>query len=56
VGTHIIEGEFQSEKLAQDLLWEYTQRHQGVDAEVSRDLEKALINAGFQSPTNQPTK
>jgi hypothetical protein len=66
MGTHIIDGEFQSDKYptcpsgkvplsvkdpsAQDLLWEYAQRRRAVDAEFSEDLETALKNAGFVPP------
>ncbi len=39
---------------AQDLLWEYAQRHRPVDAEFSADLEEALRTAGFVAPT-KPT-
>ncbi len=64
-GTHLIDGEFQSDKYpttprgkvplsvkdptAQDLLWQYAQRRRAVDAEFSADLETALLSAGFQS-------
>jgi hypothetical protein len=60
---HLINGEFQSDKYpttprgkvplsvkdpsAQDLLWEYAQRHHAVDAEFAADLEIALKNAGY---------
>lgn len=63
MGTHIVNGEFQSDKyptcppgkvplsvkdvMAQDLLWEYAQRRRAVDAEFSGDLETALKAAGF---------
>jgi hypothetical protein len=63
MGSHIIDGEFQSDKYptcprgkvplsvkddtAQDLLWEYAQRRRAVDAEFSADLEAALTDAGF---------
>ena len=33
---------------AQDLLWEYAQRHRSVDSEFSIDLETALLAAGFK--------
>jgi hypothetical protein len=55
MGTHIVDGEFQSDKYpttprgkvplsvkdptAQDLLWEYALRRRSVDAEFSDDLE-----------------
>jgi hypothetical protein len=60
---HLIGGEFQSDKYptcprgkvplsvkdktAQDLLWQYAQRHRAVDAEFADDLEIALTNAGY---------
>lgn len=63
MSTHIIDGEFQSDKYptcprgkvplsvkdptAQDLLWEYAQRRREVDAEFADDLEAALKTAGF---------
>jgi hypothetical protein len=66
MSAHLIEGEFQSDKYpttprgkvplsckdpdAQDLLWEYAQRHRARDAEFSRDLEQALRNAGYVPP------
>jgi hypothetical protein len=69
MGTHLIDGEFQSDKYpgcprgkvplsckdptAQDLLWEYAQRRRAVDAEFSADLEQALKLAGF-SPPDEP--
>lgn len=67
--THLIDGEFQSDKYpttprgkvplsvkdktAQDLLWEYAQRRRVVDAEFSHDLEKALMLAGFVPPVKK---
>jgi hypothetical protein len=36
------------DEMAQDLLWEYAQRHRSVDAEFSDDLEKALHLAGYR--------
>jgi hypothetical protein len=64
MGTHLIDGEFQSDKYptcprgkvplsvrdktAQDLLWQYAQRRRVVDAEFSDDLEAALIAAGYE--------
>lgn len=67
MGAHLIDGTFQSDKYpttpagkvplsvkdkdAQDLLWEYAQRHRARDAEFSADLEAALKNAGFVPPT-----
>ncbi len=66
MGAHLIDGQFQSDKYptcprnkvplsvrdrdAQDLLWEYAQRHKGIDAEFSADLETALREAGY-NPT-----
>jgi hypothetical protein len=65
MGSHLINGEFQSDKYptcpagkvplsvkdptAQPLLWEYAQRHRSVDAEFSNDLEAALLTAGYRS-------
>lgn len=64
MGSHIIDGKFQSDKYptcppgkvplsvndktAQDLLWEYAQRRRAVDAEFSDDLETALLTAGYR--------
>jgi len=64
MGSHLIDGEFQSDKypetprglvplkptdkMAQDLLWEYAQRRRDIDAEFSDDLEQALRNAGYK--------
>jgi DNA-binding transcriptional MerR regulator len=66
---HLVEGEFQSDKYpttprgkvplscadpaAQDLLWEYAQRHRSIDPQFSDDLEIALKNKGFQ-PGKEP--
>ncbi len=63
MGTHIVDGEFQSDKYptcprgkvplavkdptAQDLLWEYAQRRRSVDSEFSSDLEAALREVGY---------
>lgn len=63
MGSHIVDGEFQSDKYpttprgkvplsvkdvsAQDLLWIYAQRRRAVDAEFANDLETALLKAGF---------
>lgn len=68
MGSHLIDGEFQSDKYpttprgkvplsvkdvtAQDLLWEYASRRRAVDAEFSNDLEIALKSAGFVPPSN----
>lgn len=67
MGSHLIDGKFQSDKYpttprgkvplsvkdmtAQDLLWEYAQRHRSVDAEFSDDLETALRTAGYTPAT-----
>lgn len=69
MGTHIIEGEFQSDKYpttprgkvplsvkdktAQDLLRTYAQRRRTVDAEFSDDLESALAAAGHDTSLEQ---
>jgi hypothetical protein len=66
--THLIDGEFQSDKyptcprgkvplsckdlMAQDLLWEYAQRRRAVDPEFAADLETALQSAGYTPLTN----
>ncbi len=66
MGAHLIDGEFQSDKYptcprgkvplsvrdpaAQDLLWEYAQRHRAIDPEFSTDLEEALRRAGYAPP------
>jgi hypothetical protein len=65
-GSHVIDGEFQSDKYpttprgkvplsvkdptAQDLLWQYAQRRRGVDAEFAADLEACLRAAGYTPP------
>lgn len=64
MGSHLIDGEFQSDKYptcprgkvplsvkdptAQDLLWEYAQRRRAADAEFSDDLEAALGAQGYE--------
>lgn len=64
MGTHIVNGEFQSDKYptcppgkvplsvkdesAQDLLWDYSVRRRVVDSEFSTDLQTALLDAGFE--------
>ena len=66
VGDHLVDGKFKSDKYAwcpagflalkltdraaQDLLWEYAQRHRDRDPDLSDDLETALVAAGFQPP------
>lgn len=63
MSTHLIDGEFQSDKYpttprgkvplsvkdptAQDLLWEYAQRRREVDEEFANDLQTALKSAGY---------
>jgi hypothetical protein len=63
MGSHIINGQFQSDKyptcppgkvplsvkdpLAQDLLWEYAQRRRAEDMDFSNDLETALRAEGY---------
>jgi len=72
MGSHLIDGEFQSDKYptcprgkvplsvkdptAQDLLWEYAQRRRSVDEEFSSDLESALFAAGFRPKNRFRTK
>lgn len=69
MGSHLIDGEFQSDKYpttprgkvplsvkdktAQDLLWQYAQRRRAVDAEFADDLETALKDAGYKPPSNE---
>lgn len=71
MGSHLIDGEFQSDKYpttprgnvplsvkdatAQDLLWAYAQRRRVVDAEFSDDLELALRTAGYSPPVEPMT-
>jgi hypothetical protein len=66
MAEHLIDGEFQSDKYptcprgkvplsckdvtAQDLLWEYAQRHRPVDGPFADDLESALMLAGYEPP------
>lgn len=66
MGSHIVDGQFQSDKYptcppgkvplsvkdktAQDLLWAYAQRRREVDAEFADDLERALQAEGFVPP------
>ena len=66
MGSHLIDGEFQSDKYptcprgkvplsckdkkAQPFLWSYAQIHRSVDAEFSDDLEQALRLAGYVPP------
>ncbi len=63
MGSHIVDGKFQSDKYptcppdkvplsvgdpsAQDLLWEYARRRRAVDAEFSDDLEAILTARGY---------
>lgn len=71
MSTHLIDGEFQSDKYptcprgkvplsvkdksAQDLLWIYAQRRRLVDDEFSSDLEKALRLAGYDPAPERGT-
>jgi len=71
MGSHLIDGQFQSDKYpttprgfvplkttdrdAQPVLWAYAQAHRARDPEFSADLETALRNAGFVPPDNPPT-
>jgi len=68
-GDHIVEGKFQSDKYpwaargfvplkttdpdARDLLWEYAQRRRRIDADFADDLERVLVEEGFQPPTSE---
>lgn len=63
MGTHLLDGEFQSDKYpttprgfvplkitdkaAQPLLWAYAQAHRAIDADFSADLEEALKLVGY---------
>lgn len=67
MGTHLRDGEFQSDKyptcpagkvplstkdpMAQDLLLEYARRRRAVDPEFADDLEEALKLKGYPCPT-----
>lgn len=67
MGTHLIDGEFQSDKFpttprglmplsladktAQDLIWIYAQRRRVKDDELARDLEEGLRLKGFDPMT-----
>jgi hypothetical protein len=42
-----------TDKLAQDLLWEYAERKRVKDAEFSKDLQCVLIADGFQPPPKE---
>jgi hypothetical protein len=66
MGDHIVDGQFKSDKYAwcppgflalkltdrsaQDLIWEYAQRHRSRDSDLSDDLEFALVDVGFVPP------
>ena len=43
-----------TDKMAQDLLWEYAQRRKEIDEEFSNDLEDALYREGYD-PESQET-
>jgi len=69
MGSHLIDGQFQSDKYpttprgfvplkttdrdAQPVLWAYAQVHRARDQEFSADLETALRNAGFVPPVTK---
>lgn len=69
MGSHLLDGEFQSDKYptcprgkvplsckdpaAQDLLWLYAQRRRAVDRDFASDLEHALLLAGYR-PSGSP--
>lgn len=71
MGSHLIDGQFQSDKYpgtprgfvplkvtdpaAQDLLWQYAQRHRERDPEFTVDLEAALIVAGYGGLSLEPS-
>jgi hypothetical protein len=66
MGSHLIDGEFQSDKYptcprgkvplsckdpkAQPHLWDYAEDHRDVDAEFSDDVQAALRIAGYKPP------
>ena len=66
-GSHIVDGEFKSDKypdcprglvpfkvtdrMAQDLLWEYASRRRSIDAEFANDLQRLLLAADYD-PTS----
>ncbi len=68
VGEHLIDGHFKSDKytwspvdfvplkltdkMAQPVLWKYAQQRKAVDLAFAKDLETALVNAGFEPPSN----
>jgi len=70
MGSHIVGGEFQSDKYptcprgkvplstkdptAQDLLWEYAQRRRPIDAEFADDLEQTLLSSGYRPTPRKP--
>ena len=67
LGGHIIDGQFQSDKypdcprglvpfkvtdrMAQDLLWEYANRRRSIDEAFADDLQRLLLDAGYDSGT-----
>jgi len=68
IGEHLIAGHFKSDKyswcpvdfvplkltdkMAQPVLWEYAQQRKSIDLAFAKDLETALVNAGFEPPSN----
>lgn len=68
IGDHLIDGHFKSDKyswcpvdfvplkltdkMAQPVLWEYAQQRKTIDLAFAKDLETALVNAGFEPPSN----
>lgn len=66
MGDHIVDGEFKSDKypwcpagfvplkltdrMAQQLLWDYAMAREETDGEFARDLRHALRLKGFEAP------
>ena len=64
MGDHLVDGEFQSDKypwcapsfvplkvtdrMAQDLLWQYAERRAAVDPDFAHDLKSALRAADYR--------
>ena len=71
MGSHIVNGEFQSDKYptcpsgkvplsvkdatAQPYLWEYAHDHRSVDAEFSDDVQTILRSHGYEPLTHRPS-
>ena len=67
MGAHIIDGQFQSDKypdcprglvpfkvtdrMAQDLLWEYANRRRSIDEAFAANLRRLLLDAGYKPGT-----